>query len=54
LPVVTDAPHAGPPVREAQVCNYVRVIVVWSSRLSRGGAEVDLLSSGGCVERERS
>ena len=38
LPVVTDPPHARPPVRkDSQDCNYVRVIVVTRSLLSRGG-----------------
>jgi hypothetical protein len=38
LPVVTDPPHARPPVRrDSQDCNYVRVIVVMRSLLSRGG-----------------
>jgi hypothetical protein len=39
LPVVTDAPHAGSSQeKNTQDCNYVRVIVVMRSTLSRGAS----------------
>jgi hypothetical protein len=42
LPVITDPPHARPPVcKNTQDCNYVRVIVVMRPLLSRGGQMVN-------------